>query len=446
MTPDGLDLPADEPLAPFLGAPGRRPLAARARVASRDAPAAAHSARVRGRCGGARPAEARDRASRAARSGSSRRRSTRAPTSSPRCSRCSPSASRCGRPTPATSTATGRRSTSPRWPRRRSSSSLSLFIAGLAVARLAGLLESDVDAAWWTFLVLVVVIAIDASRTAVSLRTARRFGSAALQANALHFGGDLLGSAAVLAGLAAAAAGYPNGDSLAALFVACLVLVAAVRLIRRNVDVLMDRAPAEAAEAAREAIARIEPPVDVRRLRMRYAAGRHFADVVVAVAPGAAVGQGHAVADAVEEAVQRALPGERRRRPRRAGGGRGRHPRPRARRRADRRAACARCTTSPSSRSATARPSRSTSSSRASCRWSRPTPSPRRSSGRSSPRCPRSSRCRRTSSRSPRRASAGRRTDDPSAPRSSAVVRGDDGRGAALAALPAHRRGPRGAT
>ena len=86
------------------------------------------------------------------------------------------------------------------------------------------------------------------------------------------------------------------------------MLVAAVRLIRRNVDVLMDLAPAEAAEAAREAIARIEPPVDLRRLRMRYAAGRHFADVVVAVAPGAAVGQGHAVADAVEDAVQRALP------------------------------------------------------------------------------------------------------------------------------------------
>jgi divalent metal cation (Fe/Co/Zn/Cd) transporter len=41
---------------------------------------------------------------------------------------------------------------------------------------------------------------------------------------------------------------------------------------------------------------------------MRHAAGRHFADVVVAVTPGAAVGQGHAVADAVEEAVQRALP------------------------------------------------------------------------------------------------------------------------------------------
>jgi divalent metal cation (Fe/Co/Zn/Cd) transporter len=41
---------------------------------------------------------------------------------------------------------------------------------------------------------------------------------------------------------------------------------------------------------------------------MRQAAGRQFADVVIRVSPGAAVGQGHAAADRVEEAVQRALP------------------------------------------------------------------------------------------------------------------------------------------
>jgi divalent metal cation (Fe/Co/Zn/Cd) transporter len=78
--------------------------------------------------------------------------------------------------------------------------------------------------------------------------------------------------------------------------------------MRRNVDVLMDRAPADAQAAARRAIAAIEPAVTLRRLRMRSAAGRHFADVVIAVSPGAAVGQGHATADEVEAAVQRALP------------------------------------------------------------------------------------------------------------------------------------------
>ena len=71
----------------------------------------------------------------------------------------------------------------------------------------------------------------------------------------------------------------------------------------------MDRAPAGAVDAAREAIDRLDPPVVLRRLRLRQAGGRTFADVVIGVSPGAAVGQGHAAADRVEAAVQRALPG-----------------------------------------------------------------------------------------------------------------------------------------
>src|SRR5438034_393670 len=42
---------------------------------------------------------------------------------------------------------------------------------------------------------------------------------------------------------------------------------------------------------------------------MRQAAGRQFADVVIGVPYGAAVGQGHAAAEAVERAVQSVLPG-----------------------------------------------------------------------------------------------------------------------------------------
>jgi divalent metal cation (Fe/Co/Zn/Cd) transporter len=79
--------------------------------------------------------------------------------------------------------------------------------------------------------------------------------------------------------------------------------------MKRNVDVLMDRAPADAEAAALAAIERIEPAVKVSRLRMRQSGARQFADVVIAVPPGAAVGQGHAAADQVEAALHDALPG-----------------------------------------------------------------------------------------------------------------------------------------
>ena len=186
---------------------------------------------------------------------------------------------------------------------------VSVVVSALAVARLAGWLARDVDPAWWAFAAAALVIAIDVSRTVVSYRTARLHSSAAILSNAVHFGADLLGTLAVVAGLAAARAGFPEGDSIAALFVAVLVVVAAARLIRRNVDVLMDRAPAGVVDTAREAIGRLDPPVVLRRLRLRQAGGRTFADVVIGVSPGAAVGQGHATADRVEAAVQRALPG-----------------------------------------------------------------------------------------------------------------------------------------
>jgi cation diffusion facilitator family transporter len=185
---------------------------------------------------------------------------------------------------------------------------VSLFIAGAAIARLTGAREGQVDVTWYALVVVVVVIAIDISRTVISYRAGRRYGSPALLASSLHFGSDLAGSTAVLVGLLVARAGYPNGDSVAALFVAVLVLLAAGRLARRNVDVLMDRAPAGAQDAALQAIAAIDPPVELRRLRLRQAAGRHFIDVVIGVSPGAAVAQGHAAADAVESALERALP------------------------------------------------------------------------------------------------------------------------------------------
>ena len=186
---------------------------------------------------------------------------------------------------------------------------VSIVVAGLAGARLLGVLEHDIDTAWWVFVVVGIVLVIDLVRTVASLRTARRYGSEALRSNALHFGSDFVGTLAVLAGLVAASAGFPEGDSIAALFVAALVLLAATRLMRRNVDVLMDRAPAAAEEAARAAIAGLEPPVQLERLRLRQAAGRTFADVVISVPPGAAVGQGHAAADRVEDELERVLPG-----------------------------------------------------------------------------------------------------------------------------------------
>jgi cation diffusion facilitator family transporter len=183
-----------------------------------------------------------------------------------------------------------------------------VFVVIEAVGRLAEGGEA-LDVAWYVFAVIGAAICIDVSRLVVSVRTSRRYGSAALRSNAFHFAADLAGSLAVLAGLLAVAAGFEEGDAFAALVVAVIIFAAATRLILENARVLIDTAPAAAQESAREAVAALEPGVELRRLRLRESAGRYFADVTVAIPPASAVVEGHAVADDVEGAIEAALPG-----------------------------------------------------------------------------------------------------------------------------------------
>lgn len=188
-----------------------------------------------------------------------------------------------------------------------------ILLAGgvVVVVEAIGRLSSgggSLAARWYVFAVILVAITVDVSRVLVSLWTARRYRSAALRSNAFHFAGDMAGSVAVLAGLIAVRAGFEEGDSVAALIVAGIIFAAATRLTFENAQVLMDTAPAAAEKLAREAIVALSPEIELDRLRLRESAGRYFADVVVEVPPGRAVVEGHAAADEVEEAVERALP------------------------------------------------------------------------------------------------------------------------------------------
>ena len=187
---------------------------------------------------------------------------------------------------------------------------LLLFALAIGAESVSRLVEGGghgVEATWWSFLVLAVVITIDVSRMVASGRVARRHDSPAMAANALHFGSDLAGSLAVLAGTILVATGTPSADAAAALLVALLVIGLALRLAMQSVQVLMDRTSGEAEERIRAALAGLREPLELRRVRVRHAAGRHFADLVVGVAPDKAVGQAHATADAIEDLVSEAL-------------------------------------------------------------------------------------------------------------------------------------------
>jgi len=133
------------------------------------------------------------------------------------------------------------------------------------------------------FIVLVLDIAVNFWRAHALHNAALETKSQALAADALHFGSDVLGSVAVIVGLALSALGLPWGDAAAAVAVAIMIAMLGMRLARSTVETLIDRAPEGAAEKATAAIRTIPGVVDVERLRVRMVGSTYFIDAVVQV-------------------------------------------------------------------------------------------------------------------------------------------------------------------
>ena len=133
------------------------------------------------------------------------------------------------------------------------------------------------------FVVLVVDIVVNFWRARALHKTAMETRSQALEADALHFASDVLGSFAVIIGLGLAAFGYAWGDAGAAIAVAVLISILGLRLGKSTIETLLDRAPEGASEKAKEAIRAIPGVVDVERLRVRMVGARHFVDATVQV-------------------------------------------------------------------------------------------------------------------------------------------------------------------
>ena len=133
------------------------------------------------------------------------------------------------------------------------------------------------------FIVLLVDIAVNFWRARALHRTAHDTKSQALAADALHFASDVLGSVAVIVGLALSGLGYAWGDAAAAVAVAVMIALLGMRLARSTVETLLDRAPEGASEKATAAIRAVPGVIDVERLRVRMVGSTHFIDAIVEV-------------------------------------------------------------------------------------------------------------------------------------------------------------------
>lgn len=160
----------------------------------------------------------------------------------------------------------------------------------------------------WAFLVVIVSIIVDISRSRMLYRAARKHQSQALEADALHFKTDIWSSGVVFVGLICAWLGFHAGDSIAASMVAFIVLTVSYRLGKRTIDVLLDRVPAGVEESVRSAVAAVPGVEEVRSLRLRQSGAYSFLDAVIGIRRTRTFDEAHSIMTAVEEAVNRALP------------------------------------------------------------------------------------------------------------------------------------------
>ena len=181
--------------------------------------------------------------------------------------------------------------------------------------------EVAVDVTIWSFVVMGMSILIDLTRSRALMRAAKKHGSQALEADALHFSTDVWSSSVVIAGLIAVYIGkhvaiaspslahfLHHCDAIAALGVSGIVVYVSVQLGRRTINVLLDAAPKGIAARIEPEVARIPGVTAVDRIRVRQSGPATFVDVTLAVPRTASLTEAHEIASRAEAAVQRLIP------------------------------------------------------------------------------------------------------------------------------------------
>jgi cation diffusion facilitator family transporter len=181
------------------------------------------------------------------------------------------------------------------------------WIAREAVLRLASH-SAEIEITFWSFAVMIVSITVDTSRARVLARTAKKYGSQALEADALHFQTDVWSSSVVIVGLAAVKMGVWFGDAAAALGVCAAVVWVSVRLGRRTVDALLDSAPAGMEERIAAVVEAVPGVRNCHAVRVRSSGPSLFVDLHVLVDGRQSLTDAHLLTETIEAAIHQLAP------------------------------------------------------------------------------------------------------------------------------------------
>lgn len=162
----------------------------------------------------------------------------------------------------------------------------------------------QIEVSIWAYVVVMVSIVVDISRSRALMRVAKKHNSQALEADALHFSTDIWSSAVVLLGLMGAQTGWLMADSIAALFVAIIVIYVAFQLGKRSINVLLDHVPQETYLQIKTLLDQTPEIEHYHDLRVRAAGADYFVEINIHVNSDLNLKQSHEIATLIENKIQ----------------------------------------------------------------------------------------------------------------------------------------------
>ena len=137
-----------------------------------------------------------------------------------------------------------------------------------------------------------------------TMRVAQRLNSNLLKANAWHSRSDAISSVAVLIGLIGAQQGYLWMDTLAAIFVACIIATIGWELCMDSLKELVDTSiPKERRQQIQRCITAVDGILGITRLRSRASGGKIILEVQLLVNPRISVSEGHQLGEFVSRSL-----------------------------------------------------------------------------------------------------------------------------------------------
>jgi cation diffusion facilitator family transporter len=184
----------------------------------------------------------------------------------------------------------------------------SLWIIYEAISRLV-LDNVHVDITVWSYVVVIVSMVIDFSRSRKLLKEAKLHNSQALEADGIHFSTDILSSGCVLLGLILANFGYNKADSIAAIGVALIILYIAYNMSKKAVNVLLDKVPEGITELVETKLNSNKNILLYHDLKIRTAGANTFIKVNVHFRSELDLQTIHVMCDQIEEEIRITVPG-----------------------------------------------------------------------------------------------------------------------------------------